>query len=259
VVRFGASSRHWDEVAAAWPQDRAALWRRHSDAVNAKLIERWLPAPVGRILKTDLFDEVAGPGLFPILRRWADEVVGVDISPRIVDAARRRYPELEAEVAAVGELPFPSASFDAVLSNSTLDHLATKQEVAAALAELGRVTRGRGRLLVTLDNPLNPMIAVRNGLPPQVGRALRRVPYDSGWTCGPRLLRRMLSESGFRPSQTTAIMHAPRFVVAELDRVAPRRRGGERLIARLLAAERLERWPTRYLTGHFVAALGIRV
>jgi hypothetical protein len=84
------------------------------------------------------------------------------------------------------------------------------------------------------------------------------VPYDSGWTCGPGLLRRMLAESGFLPSQTTAIMHAPRFLVAELDRLGARPRDSERLISRLLAAERLERWPTRYLSGHFVAVLGIR-
>jgi SAM-dependent methyltransferase len=185
-------------------------------------------------------------------------VVGVDISPKVVAAARAAYPELEAEVADVGELPFPPASFDAVFSPSTLDHMATKQEVAAALGELGRVTRPRGRLLVTLDNPLNPLLALRNALPPGVARALRRVPYDSGWTCGPGLLRRMLAESGFLPSQTTAIMHAPRFLVAELDRLGARPRDSERLISRLLAAERLERWPTRYLSGHFVAVLGIR-
>jgi SAM-dependent methyltransferase len=213
---------------------------------------------VGRILKTDLFDEMAGSGLYPILRLRADYVVGVDISPEMVAAARRRYPELEAEVASIGELPFPARSFDAVFSPSTLDHLATKQEVAAALGELGRVTRPGGRLLVTLDNPLNPLLALRNALPPAVARGLRRVPYDSGWTCGPRLLRRMLAESGFLPSQTTAIMHAPRFLVAELDRLGARPRDSERLIARLLAAERLERWPTRYLSGHFVAVLGIR-
>jgi SAM-dependent methyltransferase len=234
------------------------LWRRHSDAVNATLIERWLPAPVGRILKTDLFDELVSTGLYPILRSRAGQVVGVDISPEVVAAARARYPGLETEVARVSELPFSAASFDAALSNSTLDHLATREEVATALSELGRVIRPGGRLLITLDNPLNPLIAMRNALPRGIARALRRVPYDSGWTCGPRRLRRMLAESGFVAPESTAIMHAPRFLIAELDRRGKRPRDGERLVARLLAAERLERWPTRYLSGHFVAALGIR-
>jgi SAM-dependent methyltransferase len=222
------------------------------------LIERWLPGRVGRVLKTDLFDELASPGLYPALRGLADRVVAVDISAKVIAAARRRYPELEAEVADVCELPFPQASFDAALSNSTLDHLATEDEAAAGLTEPGRVIRPGGRLLVTLDNPLNPVVAVRNALPRGIARAVRRVPYDSGWTCGPGRLRRMLVDSGFRPVHTTAIMHAPRLAIAQLDRWGARSHDTERLIARLLAAERLERWPTRYLSGHFVAALGIR-
>lgn len=226
--------------------------------MNAALVERWLPAPVGRILKTDLFDELVAPGLYPVLRSRARQVVGVDLSPEVVAAAGDRYPELETEVASVRELPFSSASFDAALSNSTLDHLATREEVAGALSELARVIRPGGRLLITLDNPLNPLVALRDAMPRGLARALRRVPYDSGWTCGPRRLRRMLAESGFVAPESTAIMHAPRFLIAELDRQGQRRDGAERLVTRLLSAERLERWPTRYLSGHFVAALAIR-
>ena len=111
---------------------------------------------------------------------------------------------------------------------------------------------------MTLDNPINPIVAVREALPMRLSRAVRRVPYDSGWTCGPRRLRRMLTETGFVPTETTAVMHAPRFVVAEVDRNGKRARDGNRPIRRLLAAERLEGWPTRHLTGHFVAALAHR-
>jgi SAM-dependent methyltransferase len=223
------------------------------------LIERWLPAPVGRILKTDLFDELVAPGLYPILRSRADQVVAVDISPEVVAAARRRHPGLEAEVATITDLPFSQGSLDAAFSNSTLDHLATRGEVATALSELGRVIRPGGRLVITLDNPLNPLIALRDVLPQGLARAVRRVPYGSGWTCGPGRLRRMLADSGFVTPPVTAIMHAPRFLIAELDRRGRKpRNGDDRLIARMLAAERLERWPTRYLTGHFIAALAIR-
>ena len=234
------------------------IWRLHSDAVNARLIERWMPGPLDSVLKTDLFDELASPGLYPALRLRTDEVVGIDISPETCRAASARYPELRAEPARVTDLPFDDASFDAALSNSTLDHLASGEEAAAALAELARVIRPGGRLLITLDNPINPLVAARNSMPADLARRLRGVPYGIGWTCGPRPLREMLRESGFEVAQQTAVMHAPRFLVAQLDRRRPWRRDAGRFIARLLAAERLERWPSRYLTGHFVAALGIR-
>ena len=209
------------------------------------------------MLKTDLFDEFVSPGLYPVLRARAARVVGVDISPQVVAAAGGRHPGLEVEVASVNRLPFEAGSFDAVVSNSTLDHLASEQEVAVALSELGRVIRPGGRLLITLDNPINPVIALRNALPRRTARVIRRFPYDSGWTCGPRRLRRMLAANGFLVADTTAILHAPRFLVAELGRLG-RPAGSERLLSSLLLAERMERWPSRYLSGHFIAALGIR-
>jgi SAM-dependent methyltransferase len=217
-----------------------------------------MPGRFQSVLKTDLFDELASPGVYPALSSRAAEVVGIDISPETCRAASARHPGLKTEVATVTDLPFEDAGFDAALSNSTLDHLSTRREVAAALAELARVIRPGGRLVITLDNPLNPLVAARNAMPAQLARRLRGVSYGAGWTCGPRGLRELLEESGFDVSQQTAVMHAPRVLVAQLDRRRPWGRDPGRLIARLLAAERLERWPTRYLTGHFVAALGIR-
>jgi SAM-dependent methyltransferase len=247
---------YWDAVAAAWPRGRPPLWRRHGDAVNGMLLERWLPATrLERVLKTDLFDELASAGLYPILRPRAGRIVGIDVSPRVVRAARARYPELEALVADVRRLPFEDRSFDAVISDSTLDHFRGREEVAAALGELWRVLRPDGRLLLTLDNRLNPLIALRNVLPPRLARALRRVPYDVGWTCGPRLLRRLLAEAGFEVRELTAILHVPRVLVAEAGRVTRSSSGASGVPHWLLAAEQLGKLPTRYLTGHYVAAL----
>ena len=48
----------WEEVASSWEQERGTIAvRAYSDAVNRALLERWLPARVGTVLKTDLFDE----------------------------------------------------------------------------------------------------------------------------------------------------------------------------------------------------------
>ena len=118
------SSPAWDQAVAGWDHATPPLWRRHSDAVNERLIDRWLPHAVGSVLKTDLFDELVSPGLYPALAARAGAVAGIDISPETVAGARRRHPELEATVASVTDLPFETARFDAVVSNSTLDHLA---------------------------------------------------------------------------------------------------------------------------------------
>ncbi len=231
----------------------APLWRLQSDAVNERLLARWLPASMRSVLKTDLYDEAVSSGLYPLLAGRAERVAGIDVSPEIAALAARRHPRIEVKVADVRALPFESGSFDAVASISTLDHFGDGSQVAAAVRELGRILRAGGHLVITLDNPINPLLAVRNRLPGAIARRLRRgFPYEPGWTCGPRRLRAVLGEAGFEVQAQTAVLHAPRALTALRDRRSP---VWDRRLLRLLGAiERLERFPTRYLSGHFVAA-----
>ncbi len=246
----------WDEAALQWPENGPLLWRRHSDAVNRLVLRRWLAGPLEAVLKTDLFDEMAGEGLYPELAARARRVAGVDVSPVVVERARGRYPELDARVGDVRALPFVDGAFDAVVSNSTLDHFGGPDEVARGLAETYRVLRPGGLMVVTLDNPLCPPVALRNRLPPELARRLRGVPFDAGWACGPRRLRRLVLAAGFEVRDTTALLHAPRALVARLDGLNGNVDG--RLWKAILGCERLGRWPSRYVTGHFVGVLAAR-
>jgi ubiquinone/menaquinone biosynthesis C-methylase UbiE len=49
-----------------------------------------------------------------------------------VQAATDRYPRLDGRVASVFALPFDDTSFDAVVSNSTLDHFESHTMIRAA-------------------------------------------------------------------------------------------------------------------------------
>jgi SAM-dependent methyltransferase len=254
---------YWDVVGEAWRRTRPQpLWRAHSDAVNTALLARWLPdARVARLLKTDLFDEVLSDGLYPQLTQCAHRIVGIDISASIVGAEWSRYPRLQVAMADVRCLPFTSSSFDVVVSNSTLDHFRTSHEIVVGLRELWRVLRAGGQLLLTLDNLTNPIIALRNFLPFQLVNWLGLVPYYVGATHGPRGLRRIVQEVGFEVQALEAIMHCPRVLVVALGRLIEGRIGlstQRRFWRGLMAFERLARWPTRFLTGHFIAVNAIK-
>lgn len=247
----------WDSALAGWTETRtAAFLRAYSDAANERLLGEWLPERARTVLKTDLFDEAVGGGLVDALRARADRVVAVDVSPAVVAAAVRRQPGLDARCADTRELPFDDASFDVVLSNSTLDHFDSLDDVRAALDELHRVLEPGGRLLITLDNGANPLVVLRNALPRPILARLRLVPYPVGATCGPRRLRRLLDETGFDVEDSRALMHCPRVAARAASALVPR--APRRLLRGVMALERLGALPTRYLTAQFVAAAARR-
>ena len=253
---------YWDTVADEWTAARPhALWRRHSDAVNERWLAHALPAGrAARLLKTDLFDEAVGAGLYPALAARADAVLGLDLAGAAVAAAARRYPALRAVQADVRRLPFADGAFEVIVSNSTLDHFQTLAELRASLAELRRVLRPGGTLLLTLDNLANPILALRRVLPFTLLHRLGVLPYHVGASCGPRGLRRLAREAGFEVAELGALLHAPRVLAVALARLLERAgpTTQRRFLRGLRACEPLARWPTRYLTGHFVAARLVR-
>lgn len=254
---FVSERDRWASAVAPLLEAREeVLWRAHADALNTALLARWLPAkPWARLLKTDLWDEATGPGLYSLLAAHADGVAGIDFLPAVLKAAVAHRPRLLAVLADVRRLPFAAGAFDAVVSTSTLDHFEARDDILVALRELHRVLDRGGQLLLTLDNRANPAVAMRNALPFSLLHRSGLVPYPVGATLGPRRLRRVLQEAGFEVLETTALMHCPRvFAIASARRL--QRQGspeeGTRFLARLLRWEVLGRMPTRFLTGYFI-------
>lgn len=88
------------------------------------------------------------------------EVVGVDIVPELLEQARKRaerFPNVTFVEGDSTKLPFEYGSFDLAGTLRTLHHIARPE---LAMAELVRVTRPRGRVLV-IDQiaPVDPLAA----------------------------------------------------------------------------------------------------
>lgn len=257
----GASATYWDSVITSWKPTLAhQLWRAHSDAVNVRLLRRWLPAGASTVLKTDLFDEAVGRGLVPELAERSARVIGIDVSPATVRAASQRYPDLDARVANVLAVPLGDASVDAVVSNSTLDHFDSHSMIRSAISELKRLMRPGGRLIITLDNRTNPVVALRTSVLAGASRRLGLVPYQVGPTHGASGLTQLLDDGEWQLVEIISIMHCPPQLAAwwtARGEIADAADIG-RHIRRALRFEAMGSWPTRHLTGHFVAALATR-
>ena len=103
------------------------------------------------------------------IQRAGYDVVGVDASTGMLTEA------LENGVGAVyaaysSALPFEDGVFDLSLSVATMHHLETPERVADTIAEMGRVVRPGGYVLIWDHNPLNPYWPI----------LMKRVPQDHG-------------------------------------------------------------------------------
>lgn len=134
--------------------------------------ERWFETEIGKLVKhyeaemlhelldprpgDYLLDVGCGTGVFTesILAQGA-EIVGFDLSLPMVSAAAQRfrahpfYPMVGNMLA----LPFASGSFDKVFSMTAIEFVVNGQ---AAVAELERVTKNGGRIVITTLNRLSP-------------------------------------------------------------------------------------------------------
>jgi ubiquinone/menaquinone biosynthesis C-methylase UbiE len=139
----------------------SAAGQSHLNAIDDTLVEHTLRLLKGRERGRAL-DVGTGPGQIVIklarcLTQW--KFVGVDRSQGMIAQAQANLasaggglaPRVEFQVADGNRLPFPDSSFDLVLCNSVLHHLAEPEKLLSEIARL--VTSGGAILLRDLRRP----------------------------------------------------------------------------------------------------------
>ncbi len=216
---------------------RRARFLRHIAGAEARgeAIVRRLPRE-GRILELGC----GTGGLLVAAARSGRSIIGVDIAARWLVVARRRLADHHLNVpllaACAERLPWPDASFSAVVADSLLEHLDDPSEV---LRECLRVLKPEGRLIVWSPNRLTLTVDPHVGL------------WGVGWLPRPWLERYLKLRGRTEwPPRTLSAVEARRLVrKAGLRRVAidvppvsrawaRTRRRSERLAIRMYAMAR---------------------
>ena len=154
--------------------DRIAT--EYDESMPAHVIEHYLDKRVRFVVehcdRGDGLDVGCGTGV--LAQRLADagfRMSGVDPSQGMLDVlAQRGAGRASAAAARARPCPTSDDTFDLVLSVATMHHIADPDGVRATLAEMVRVARPGGRVLVWDHNPRNPYWS----------RLMAKVPQDDG-------------------------------------------------------------------------------
>jgi SAM-dependent methyltransferase len=118
-------------------------------------------ALAGEVIGRRILDAGCGSGpLFAALRDKGAILTGIDSSAGMLDCARQRLgPDADLRVADLTQpLPFADASFDDVIASLVLHYF---QDWGPTLAEMRRVLRTGGRLIVSVFHPTNDYLLER--------------------------------------------------------------------------------------------------
>ncbi|MGW7682461.1 class I SAM-dependent methyltransferase [Kribbella sp. NPDC054772] len=147
VSKSGAPVADYDGFAAAYSASN------ENNLFNAYYARPEMIRLAGDVAGEAILD--AGCGSDPLmdaLRGKGAIVSGFDLSPAMVELARERLgQEADLKVADLGApLPYPDDAFDRVVASLSLHYI---EDWASALAELRRVLKPGGRLIVSIIHP----------------------------------------------------------------------------------------------------------
>ena len=204
-----ARREHYFNGSIALEEAKAAAYKRFLGKISLGN---------GVTLKTDLYVEAKNKKDTFLMTTGIKQCLGMDISLETVKQARSNLcvsmPAMQFVVADVRQLPFKEASFQAVISDSTLDHM-PQLGLERSLKEFRRVLSVKGRCIVALNNMLNPV-----SLYDSTVKNMCLKEYFLSFCYRPGYVLSVLRKSGFNPQRWEGIiaMDCLGLVLARLSR-----------------------------------------
>jgi SAM-dependent methyltransferase len=200
----------WAGVGERFPDlAGAASTHYYSDNERRLFTEHFPPLDGLKILKTDLWDEAKNTRILAWASQQGARAYGVDISLPIVVQARAAFDAgtlgqpLRDSVGDVRDLPFRTASFDAIYSMGTIEHF---DETERAVEEIARVLKPGGRAIIGVPNRHDPFL---RPLFVTVLQAIGLYGYGYEKSYSRRALKKMLEAAGLNVVTETAILFIP--------------------------------------------------
>lgn len=136
---------HFDAYADTW----SARLKAHAYAIRYDVVKRMVSALRPKVA----LDIGCGTGDYcQLFDPKVTDYVGYDLSPQMIDECRRLYPAYRFEVADAERIPQPDGEADLTLDIAVIEYY---NDPGPHFAELARVTRNQGSIVVAVPNASN--------------------------------------------------------------------------------------------------------
>lgn len=211
LVKKDDEDARWEEyfhrLSARAGDSEAA--NRYFSRKNFRFVRQNLLSLLGPAKGLAILDVGCGTGHFSQGLTGDNLVVGVDISFAMLGFARKK--KLEVVHASGKRLPFEAGVFDLVIANNIIQSI---REGAAFVAELARVTRPRGRILVCAPNGENLGLPLLRFLEKRKHRKLERHSVED--------LTRFCFQAGLKGERIIFLFYPFGLVKSVVGEVRPR-------------------------------------
>lgn len=194
--RFRDTYEHELNRSVSFAGQDADVYMEAKADVILDLARRHIGNPAG----LDLLDVGCGTGATDLhLIDRVGSISGVDVSTGLLERARAAVPAATYLDYDGSHLPYADRSFDLVFAICVVHHV-PPSSWSRFVAEMTRVTRHGGLVVIAEHNPLNP-----------VTRAIvSRCAFDEDATLiGARQTRRLLANTGLEPLEVRNILFVP--------------------------------------------------
>jgi len=172
---------YYDDFSGWYERERGVGYHRLIDDLEMSVIE---PLCTG----ATVLEVGCGTGLIlGRLAQHAKQAVGVDLSPGMLRRAHERG--LHVTIGSATQIPFATNSFDVVCSFKVLAHI---PDIAGAMAEIARVTRPGGTMVLEFYNPWSLRYAAKRIAGPQpISNGRTEADVYTRWD-SPRAIARLM-------------------------------------------------------------------
>jgi len=147
-----------DEMTVQWYNEHAAEYTQHVRNPDESVYHSLYEKPAMYALLPDLQSKSvisigcgSGEDAHYLAGRGANQVVGVDISDRLIEIAKTSYPECQFQVMDMEKLAFADNSFDFAYSSLALHYL---EDWTTALSEAHRILKQGSNYLFSCGHPV---------------------------------------------------------------------------------------------------------